>query len=80
MNPEARTKTGRARIAKRARQHGYFHDRDKFQIAVKCPLCREKVETAQPPYGESIIRALDAAMEDHLRRDCEHGPQDWSTP
>ncbi|MEU8195329.1 hypothetical protein AB0C10_16260 [Microbispora amethystogenes] len=77
MNPETRTKTSRARVARRARQHGYFHDRDSSQIAVNCPLCREKVETAQPRGGESIIRALDAAMEDHLRRDCEHGPQQY---
>ncbi|MGI5281739.1 hypothetical protein ACQEVF_59360 [Nonomuraea polychroma] len=73
MNPA--TKTGRAQIARKAREHGYFHDRDNFTIAVTCPLCREKVSGAEPRYGESVTKALDALMDAHLLHDCEHGPQ-----
>lgn len=71
----ATTKTGRKEIARQARRHGYFHDLDRFQIGVNCPLCRTRVNTSQPRYGESVTKALDAAMDDHLLHDCEHGPQ-----
>ncbi len=77
MNPETRTKTGRARIAKRARQHGYFHDRENFKVGVRCPLCTERIWTRQPSPSQTAIQVLDAAMELHLRSDCQHGPQQY---
>ncbi|MFG1709147.1 hypothetical protein ACFLIM_38745 [Nonomuraea sp. M3C6] len=74
-NPNPNTKTGRAQIARQARQHGYFHDWKNFTIAVTCPLCREQASGHQPGYGESVINALDALMDDHLLYDCPKGPQ-----
>ncbi|MEV0617654.1 hypothetical protein AB0I81_30335 [Nonomuraea sp. NPDC050404] len=73
--PNPATKTGRARIARQARRHGYFHDRENFTISVNCPLCRERVSGGQPGYGESVVKALDALMDTHLMHDCPKGPQ-----
>ncbi|TDD30186.1 hypothetical protein E1286_46085 [Nonomuraea terrae] len=73
--PSPNTKTGRAAIARQARRHGYFHDRDNFTIAVACPLGRERASGAQPGHGQSVIQALDALMDDHLLHDCSKGPQ-----
>lgn len=74
-SPNPNTKTGRTAIARRARQHGYFHDRTNFTIAVTCPLCQQKPSGAEPRYGQSVIKALDALMDTHLLHDCPKGPQ-----
>ncbi|MEV0149764.1 MULTISPECIES: hypothetical protein [unclassified Nonomuraea] len=74
-NPNPATKTGRAQLARQARRHGYFHDRENFTIGVTCPLCEERVRGDQPGYGESVTKALDALMDTHLLRDCLKGPQ-----
>lgn len=75
MNPETRTKTGRARLARQARKGGYFHDQKKFEISVKCPLCDDKVVAVEPRRDESTTKALDSAMDTHLLFDCQYGPQ-----
>lgn len=73
--PDPATKTGRARIARMARRHGYFHNHEEFTVAVKCPLCSERVSGHQPAPGESVTKALDALMATHLQYDCPKGPQ-----
>lgn len=76
MNPA--TKTGRAQLARKARQHGYYDVPSKpgqwRQLQVNCPLCRQLVSAAWES-GKSVNALLGAAMDDHLLHDCEHGPQ-----
>ncbi|MFF0770903.1 hypothetical protein ACFYUK_18605 [Nonomuraea wenchangensis] len=73
--PDPATKGGRAKLARQARAHGFFHDRDNFEIGVKCPLCREKVSGPEPCGRQTYIQVLDALMNDHLLRYCPKGPQ-----
>lgn len=75
MNPNPSTKTGRAQIARQARRNGYFHNRENHTISIPCPLCQEKPSGPEPRYGESVIKTLDALMDNHLFRYCPKGPQ-----
>ncbi|MFG1965740.1 hypothetical protein [Nonomuraea sp. NPDC049028] len=76
MNPE--TKTGRRQLARKARQFGYFDipagPGQWRKYEVNCPLCNERVSAAWES-GTTRIALLDGAMDAHLLRDCEHGPQ-----
>lgn len=68
------TKTQAARIARQARRHGHWAERnDPRAVAVDCPRCRQRVSaTREPrrasrgPLYESAGRALDRAMLAHL--------------
>ncbi|MEV0379726.1 hypothetical protein [Nonomuraea sp. NPDC050643] len=76
MNPA--TKTGRRQLARRARQFGYFDipasPGQWRRYQVNCPLCTEQVSAAWES-GTTHTALLDAAMDEHLLRDCEHGHQ-----
>ncbi|MFI7706533.1 hypothetical protein [Nonomuraea sp. NPDC049480] len=78
MNPNPSTQAGRRQIARNARSYGYWDIPASpgrcRQLQVDCPLCRERVSAAWES-GKTRTALLDAAMEDHLLRDCEHGPQ-----
>lgn len=73
------TKTEAKRIARQAREHGYFMgtrypDIWVQGVTVKCPLCRELVEGFIKLTGATrgeTAEALDNAMIDHLTYDHE---------
>lgn len=64
------TTTERQRIARRARQHGYF-DTGRT-LWVTCPACRHRVECDRElPHRMTIVRQLDRMMLGHLADYCE---------
>ncbi|MFI6497106.1 hypothetical protein [Nonomuraea typhae] len=78
MNTDPATKAGRRQIARNARAHGYYDfpasPGQGRQLQIDCPLCRQRVSTAWES-GKTHTALLDAAMDEHLLDDCEHGPQ-----
>lgn len=64
------TVTAARKVAKRARQHGYYATGHQVYSAiyVHCPECRREVHV-EPLWrqGETHVQALDRAMLDHLR-------------
>ncbi|NRQ31223.1 hypothetical protein HII36_05150 [Nonomuraea sp. NN258] len=78
MNLDPKTRTGRRQLARNARAYGYYDipasPGQGRQFQVDCPLCRQRVSAAWES-GTTRIALLDAAMDDHLLHDCEHGPQ-----
>jgi hypothetical protein len=70
LDMQAMTKTDARKVAKRARQYGYFAPQGGqpfHPIYVFCPLCREQVWAERDwRNGETVIRALDRVMVEHV--------------
>lgn len=74
MAMKAMTKTEARKLAKQARQYGYFRPNPiAARVWVKCPQCREQVHAEGFPWDKvpALMRVLDAAMVVHLMDECE---------
>jgi hypothetical protein len=68
------TKTEARKLAKRARQFGYFRPNPTgAQVYVKRPQCRERVQAEGFPWDtvSGLMKVLDAAMVEHVMEWCE---------
>lgn len=65
------TKTEARKLARKARQYGYFKQSDS-RLAVNCPQCRERVVADVSPFSSmSFMAQLDSQVVEHLLHDCE---------
>lgn len=66
------TKARAIQLARRGRAHGYYRP-SQTEAYVFCPSCRERVDTEFFPWAKigEVVRALDAAMIEHVRYDCK---------